>query len=148
MPRRRIISELAARPVEEIRAELADIKAEKARIDIEEQLLTQVLRLRELEADSPEAAGTVTATETSTMQRKHGNVSAGALAVVRHAEEPLRPTDVRDRLAADGVEAGMEAIRIALRRWVDRGELTKEGRYYADASKRTLLSPNGGDAEE
>jgi hypothetical protein len=147
MARRRIISELAARPVEEIRAELADIKTEKARIDIEEQLLTQVLRLRELEAGSPEAADTVTATETSTVQRKRGNVSAGALAVVRHAEEPLRPIDVRDRLAADGIEAGMEAIRIALRRWVDRGELAKDGRYYRDA-KQTLLSPNGGDAEE
>jgi hypothetical protein len=135
MPKRRIISELAAMPVDEVRAELEAVQAEKVKLEMEEQLLSQMLRLREWGSNGvPGATETVAALEAGAPGHKKQNVSANVLAIVEQADRPLLPADVRDRLATNGVDAEPNAIRVALRRWVDRKRLEKRGRHYAPAS--------------
>jgi hypothetical protein len=156
MTTRRIIADLASMPVAEIEAELDGVRSERravgskldslqaqdAKLEMEEQLLAQMLRLRQWKADGvPGAAQAVAAAEASAPQRKAENLSANVLAVVRQARQPVLPADVRDRLAADGVNADLNAIRVALRRWAERGQLVKHDRFYVDGSASTLLSP-------
>jgi hypothetical protein len=150
MARRRIISDIAAMPVDEIKAELDAVQTEKTKLEMEEQLLAQMLRLREWESTGVHGAPeTVAVTQAAAPERQRENVSANVLSLVRQAQEPLLPADVRDRLATQGIDADLNAVRVALRRWVDRGELGKRDRYYIDANAAyTLLSPNGGDTEE
>ncbi|HEX5146558.1 MAG TPA: hypothetical protein VFV85_06015 [Conexibacter sp.] len=59
------------------------------------------------------------------------SISGGALSIVRQGEGlPVTPRRVRERLAELGLAADERVIRTALRRWVARGMLVKDGRAY------------------
>jgi hypothetical protein len=104
---------------------------------MEEQLLTQTLRLRRAEKDgAPGAGATVAGLWRETPGKKQESLSANVLSIVRQADEPLLPADVQERLGREGIRADPSAVRVALRRWVERDQLVKEGRYYRDLDDR------------
>lgn len=124
---------------------LEELRATDTRLEIEEQLLAQMLRLRQWEADGVAgAAETMEAINAAAPVRKRENLSANVLSIVRQAERPLLPSDVRQRLADRGVQADSSAIRVALRRWAERGELVRRGRAYeSDRSGGSTSSAPG-----
>jgi hypothetical protein len=154
---RHIIQEIAAMPRAEIESELADAQQQKRDLDeqinaltaeresvlMEEQLLAQVLRLHQWSDQG--IAGAREALEVnaaSAPEAKRANVSANILSLVRQADgASLSPKDVLDGLARHGIQSDLNAVRVALRRWSDRGEILKEGSTYRVPSTPTSLIP-------
>lgn len=156
---RRIISDVASMPAAAIERELSQVqeerrslrskleslRADETRLEMEEQVLAQMLRLRQWEADGvPGAANTVNALTKAAPQARRANLSANVLSTVQQAGVPLTPSDVQRRLDDNGIHADLNAVRVALRRWVERERLVKHDRHYVSRD----LSPSffGGEA--
>jgi len=127
-------------PREDVEAELEQVREERTRLDMEEALLGQVLRMHQFAATgisgSQEALDQLSA---AAPQRVDQNLSANVLALVKQAQgHPLSPSDVRDLLADRGVHAELSAIRVALRRWAERNQIAKEGHVYRALARDSL----------
>jgi hypothetical protein len=134
-----------------LRNRIEELRATDTRLELEEQLLAQMLRLRQWETDGVVgAAETLQAINAAAPVRKRENLSANVLSIVRQAERPLLPSDVRQRLADRGVQADSSAIRVALRRWAERGQLVRRGRAYEtdDSGGSTSRAPSSARTEE
>ncbi len=130
--KRHILAELAAMPQEDVESELEQVREEKARLDMEEALLGQVLRMRQFAqtgiAGSQEIIEELAAAAPEQVEQ---NLSANVLTLVKQAQgHPLSPSDVRELLADRGVHADLSAIRLALRRWAERNQIIKDGHVY------------------
>jgi hypothetical protein len=128
---RNIISELASKSREDVEAEIDQIRDEIQRLELEEQLLTAVLRL----LDSSNGASVAAPPESPAprkAKRERGAVSEGVLAVVQsNPGRSMSPAAVQRELAETfGTEADLNGIRVALRRWADRGAIKKDGTVY------------------
>lgn len=162
MARRRILADLTELSPQELKQELAAVQrdrqeiveklnglqAESARLLMEEQVLAQMLRLHGWAEDgTPGGRQTLDAVRAAAPAAREKSLSANVLAVVRQAQQPLLPSEIQERLSNVGVEADLSAIRVALRRWRDRGALVKQGdRAYLDADAFKALSvPRGTD---
>jgi len=130
--KRHILAELAAMPQADVEAELEQVREEKARLDMEEALLGQVLRIRQFASTGlPGSQETLDGLAASAPQQLERNLSANVLTIVRQAQgHDLSPANVRELLADRGVHADLGAIRVALRRWAERNQIIKDGHVY------------------
>ena len=119
-------------PREDVEAELEQVRLEKTRLEMEEQLLSQVLMIHQWDDNgTPGARDTLDAAAAAAPAEKRANVSANVLTVVRNARgAALSPANVQELLIDRGVHADLNAIRVALRRWSDRNQIIKEGHVY------------------
>lgn len=132
----RIIDELIARDPDRVRADLEAIQREKAALEAEETLLNQVLAIQGMRNGDDKQASADLATPDAVYQVKRSrqgpSISAEVLNVMRaDAGTWLTYNDVHERLRARDVHASRNAMRVALRRWVERNELEhdSEGRF-------------------
>jgi hypothetical protein len=147
---RHILAELAAMDQEDVEAELEQVRQEKASLEMEEQLLGQVLRMRQFAqqrlAGSQEALDGLAAAAPILREQ---NLSANVLAIVQQASgHELSPQEVQELLADRGVQADANAIRVALRRWAERNRIIKNGHHYRalgrdSVSRRSVSEPPG-----
>jgi hypothetical protein len=130
--KRHILAELAAMPQEDVEAELEQVREEKTRLEMEEQLLAQVLRMRQFaQSGIGETQRTLDALAATAPEQRQANISANVLAIVRQAQgSDLSPSDVQELLVDRGVHADLSAIRVALRRWAERNQIIKDGHVY------------------
>jgi hypothetical protein len=116
----------------DIEAEIEDIRAEKARLEMQEQLLGQALRMLQFAQVGP--AGTreaVARLAASAPEQRQQNISANILTIVKQAGgTELSPTQIQEILAAYNIHADLSAIRQALRRWAERHMILKNGHRY------------------
>jgi hypothetical protein len=148
-PYLRIIEELSSLPVAQLRAELTETQANiaRARSDLdelnrrlriweaEEQVLAQMLRFRQWHEDGVPGTGvTLQALQQGAAVAREQTISANVLSVVRQSPTPVSPAEVRERLAQAGVDADPSSIRGALRRWVAKDMLIKNGTCYERVS--------------
>jgi hypothetical protein len=153
-PSTKTIEEISALPPAQVKADLDAIQAakravearraalaaqlqqatdEETRLTRDEQLLSLVLRMhRDAFNGVPNAADILSAQAAAAPLARERNISANVLAIVRQARGmAVQPSYVLERLADVGIEeADAKVVRTALRRWVARGELLKEGRGY------------------
>ncbi len=133
-PPRRILAELVAMDPADLEAELEDVRAQKVRLEMQEQLLAQALRMLQFAQTGPPGAreGVESLAAKAPVLREQ-NLSANVLAIVRQAQgNELSPADIQEVLADFNVHADLSAIRQALRRWADRHQVIKNGhRYHA-----------------
>jgi len=132
VPPRRILAELVALEPADLEAELEDVRAEKVRLEMQEQLLAQALRMLQFAQTGPAGAGEgVEALAARAPALREQNLSENVLAIVRQAQgEALSPGDIQEVLADFNVQADVSAIRQALRRWADRHQIIKNGHRY------------------
>ncbi len=130
--KRHILAELAAMPQEDVEAELEQVREEKARLDMEEALLGQVLRMRQFaQTGIAGSQDIIKELAAAAPQQVEQNLSANVLTLVKQAQgHPLSPADVRELLADRGVYADLSAVRLALRRWAERNQIMKDGHVY------------------
>ena len=143
VPREDVEADLTAAQAEEsIEAQIATLSADLERIKAEEGLLSQLLIFHATaELKFP---GTTTVRLTAgpvPAAPKRGDISANALNIVQQAGgRPVSPAEVRKRLLELGIQADSNAIRVALRRWSQRGDIVKEGFVYrGNTSEETLI---------
>jgi predicted HTH domain antitoxin len=141
--RRHILAELAAMPKEDVEAELEQVREEKASLEMEEQLLGQVLRIRQFaESGISGSQETLDDLGAAAPELRERNISANVLAIVQQARgAELSPRDVQEVLADRGVQADLGAIRNALRRWAGRNRILKNGHVYR-ALARDVVAPH------
>ncbi len=118
----------------DIEAELDQVRADKARLEMQEQLLAQALRMLQFAQIGP--AGAREAVEqlaASAPEARQQNISANVLTIVRQAEgAELSPGEIQEILSDYNIHADLSAIRQALRRWAERHMIIKNGhRYHA-----------------
>lgn len=154
---RHIIQEITELLPEQIEADLRATKHEEAnvqeqidrltddldRLRLEADLLAQALRLRQSDEATPKgtktSAGNSATALTPVSRLKRGSISKGILAVVRDARgAAVSPQDVGEALERTGIAADQNAVRVALRRWADRGAIVKEGRLYRSSENEPL----------
>ncbi len=133
----------------DLEAELEDVRAEKVRLEMQEQLLAQALRMLQFAQTGPAGAREgVEALAARAPILREQNLSENVLAIVRQAQgEALSPGDIQEVLADFNVQADVSTIRQALRRWADRHQIIKSGhRYQARAGdvikEQTRLAGN------
>jgi DNA-binding transcriptional ArsR family regulator len=115
--------------------ELQRAQAEVSRLSVEAQLIDAALaKLRR-----------------SKQSAVRGNVTGETvLAAVERIEPPFSPADVRDKLAANGLETSLNNVRNHLNRLVERGALEKaeDGGYYVRARGPDMdFTPAGSDED-
>lgn len=93
--------------------------AEKAKLEIQEQLLAQALRMLQFaEIGPPGTKEGVEQLAASAPEQRQQNISANILTIVRQAEgAELSPGEIQEILADYNIHADLSAIRQALRRW-------------------------------
>jgi hypothetical protein len=130
MAHSRIIDELIARDPKSVHADLEAIKREKAALEAEEALLSQVLAIQAMrngQGKAREVADVVAdgrVFEVKGRHREGPSTSAIVLDVMReHAHTWMTYDDVYGELQKKGVVATRNAMRVALGRWVERGKL-------------------------
>jgi hypothetical protein len=119
-------------PQEDVEAELEQVREEKASLEMEEQLLGQVLRIRQFaETGIAGSKATLDALAAAAPEQREHNISANVLTIVQQARgDELSPSDVHELLADRGVRADVGAVRVALRRWAERNRIIKNGHVY------------------
>jgi hypothetical protein len=128
-----------------IRNKLGDlVKAgELVKVDVGVYALSDAVRAREGLPTGPEHSPVRPASSPP-----RGAVSQNVLEIIRaHGPERLRPAQVGQLLELRGVHADSNAIRVALRRWTDRGHVIKwdDGTYsngFSDDAP-VNIAPNG-----
>jgi len=139
----RVLAELVAMEPPDIEAELEQVRAEVARLQMQEQLLAQALRMLQFaQTGPPEAASRVRDLAAGAFEARQQNISANVLTIIRQAAgEELTPAEIQEILADFNIHADLSAIRQALRRWAERHMIIKSGHRYhalaADQVKRT-----------
>jgi hypothetical protein len=139
----RVLAELVAMEPADIEAELEQVRTEVARLQMQEQLLAQALRMLQFaKTGPPEAAEAVRDLAAGAQEARQQNISANVLTIVRQAGgEELTPAGIQEVLSDFNIHADLSAIRQALRRWADRNMITKNGHRYralaADQIRRT-----------
>jgi hypothetical protein len=144
MAEHRVLAELVAMAPADIEEELEQIRVEKARLEMQEALLAQALRMLQFAAVGPdEAREGVERLAATASERRQQNISANILTIIRQADgEELSPSEVQEILADYNIHADLSAIRQALRRWADRHQIIKDGhRYRALKRDQTSASP-------
>jgi hypothetical protein len=135
----RVLAELVAMDPADIEAELEQVRAEAARLQMQEQLLAQALRMRQFaKTGPPDAARAVRDLAAGAQEAREQNISANVLTIVRQAGgEEITPAEIQEILADFNIHADLSAIRQALRRWAERHMIIKNGhRYHALAADR------------
>ena len=128
--KRHILAELAAMPREDVEAELEQVRQEKARLDMEEALLGQVLRIHQFANTGVPGRRTLDGLAASAPEQLERNLSANVLTIVRQVGgHELSPADVQELLADRGVHADLSAIRVALRRWASETRSSRTVTY-------------------
>jgi len=139
-----VVEEICALPRKEIKADLRMVQErlriatekrerferklraatdEETRLALQSQMLSLALRLRTGATASPRIA--------PAPRPRSQTLAASTLAIVRQGDgAPVTPQQVRDRLAQLGADRSERVIRQALRRWVDQGELVRDGHAY------------------
>ncbi|HEV7527331.1 MAG TPA: hypothetical protein VGO29_00365 [Solirubrobacteraceae bacterium] len=136
-PAHRVLAELVGMQPADIEAELEDVRAEKSRLEIQEQLLAQALRMLQFaEIGPPGAREGVEQLAASAPEQRQQSISANILTIVRQADgAELSPAEIQEILADYNIHADLNAVRQALRRWAERHMILKNGhRYRAMAS--------------
>lgn len=146
MARSRIITELLGRDLGQLQEDIDSIQQEMRRLEAEEQLLRQVLAMQQLtqqEAgqESRPAATRATShgprTPTTTTGRRP-SVSGTVLELVQADPDSwMNYAQVHDALVQRGVEATRNTVRVAIRRWSERGAIEFDGQRFRAAG------PNG-----
>lgn len=128
----RVLAELVAMEPADIEAELEQVRAEKGRLQMQEQLLAQALRMLQFaQVGPPEAAEAVAALAVNAPEARQQNISANILTIVKQADgAELSPTEIQEVLADFQIHADLSAIRQALRRWAERHMIIKNGHRY------------------
>ena len=133
----RVLAELVAMDPPDIEAELEQVRAEVARLQMQEQLLAQALRMLQFaKTGPPEAVRAVRDLAAGAPEARQQNISANVLTIVKQAAgEDLTPAEIQEILADFNIHADLSAIRQALRRWAGRHMIIKNGhRYHALAA--------------
>jgi hypothetical protein len=132
MAEHRVLAELVGMPPPDIEAELEQVRAEKAKLEMQEQLLAQALRMLQFAEVGPATAREdIERLALNASEHRELNISANILTIVRQAQgTELSPGDVQQILADHNIHADLSAIRQALRRWADRHQIRKNGHRY------------------
>jgi hypothetical protein len=136
-PEHRVLAELVGMEPADIEAELEQVRAEKARLEMQEQLLAQALRMLQFADVGPLGAREgVEHLAASAQEQRQQNISANILTIIKQAEgAEMSPAEIQEVLADYNIHADLSAIRQALRRWAERHQIIKNGhRYRALAS--------------
>ena len=125
----RVLAKLVAMEPADIEAELEQVRAEAARLQMQEQLLAQALRMLQFAQTGPPAAAQgVRDIAAGAQEAREQNISANVLTIVRQAAgEELTPAEIQEILADFNIHADLSAIRQALRRWAERHMIIKNG---------------------
>ncbi len=131
-PPRRILADLVTMQPADLEEELEAVRGEKVRLEMQEQLLAQALRMLQFASTGPaEAREGIEALAASAPDLREQNLSANVLAIVQQAQgEELSPAAIQEVLADFNVHADLSSIRQALRRWADRHRIIKNGHRY------------------
>jgi hypothetical protein len=131
-PEHRVLAELVGMEPADIEAELEQVRAERARLEMQEQLLAQALRMLQFAQVGPPGARE-RVDQLAAPEARQQNISANILTIVRQAEgAELSPGEIQEILADYNIHADLSAIRQALRRWAERHMIIKNGhRYHA-----------------
>ncbi len=106
---------------------------EETRLTLQSQMLSLALRLHQhAEAGIvPGAAETLRATIAAAPRVAEQTLAANVIAIVRQAEgAPVTPQQIHARLTQLGIDRSERVIRQALRRWVEQGQLVRDGHAY------------------
>jgi hypothetical protein len=116
----------------DIEGELEQVRAEKTRLEMQEQLLAQALRMLQFAEVGPSAArASVQGLAASAPEQRQQNVSANVLTIVKQADgSELSPREIQEILADYNIHTDLSAIRQALRRWAERHMILKNGHRY------------------
>lgn len=151
MAHSRIIDELISRDPARVRADLEAIQKEKAALLAEETLLNQVLALQAMrdgkQGDAPVAADAEAVRQANGAPAR--GISTAVLDIVRSAAPVWLSYDaVYERLRERNIKATRNAMRVALRRWVERGELeiNPNGEFRAVTPLIQRLIAEGGNS--
>jgi len=139
-PEHRVLAELVGMEPADIEAELEQVRADKARLEMQEQLLAQALRMLQFAQVGPASAReAVEQLAGSAPEARQQNISANILTIIRQAEgSELSPSEIQEILSDYNIHADLSTIRQALRRWAERHMIRKNGhRYHALARDQT-----------
>jgi hypothetical protein len=116
----------------DLEEELEQVRLEKARLEMQEQLLGQALRMLQFAQTGPSGAREgVEALAAAAPEIRQQNISANVLTIVKQAQgAEMSPGEIQEVLADFNVHADLSAIRQALRRWDDRHQIIKNGHRY------------------
>jgi hypothetical protein len=131
-PENRVLAELVGMDPADIEEELTQVRADKTRLEMQEQLLAQALRMLQFaEIGPPGARESVQHLAASAPEQRQQNISANILTIVRQAGgAELSPGEIQEILADYNIHADLSAIRQALRRWAERHMILKNGHRY------------------
>lgn len=144
MAEHRVLAELVGMAPADVEAELEQVRGEKAKLEMQEQLLAQALRILQFAKIGPAAAREdIERLAASAPEHREQNISANILTIVRQAGgTELAPGEIQQILADHNIHADLSAIRQALRRWADRHQIRKNGhRYRAFIDDEAAVAP-------
>jgi hypothetical protein len=143
MAEHRVLAELVGMDPADIEAELDQVRAEKTRLEMQEQLLAQALRMLQFAEIGPAGAREdVKRLAASAPEQRTQNLSANILTIVQQAQgTELSPGEIQEILADYSIHADLSAIRQALRRWADRHQILKNGHRYRSLSSSDEADP-------
>jgi hypothetical protein len=143
-PEHRVLAELVGMEPADIEAELEQVRAEKARLEMQEQLLAQALRMLQFaQVGPPGARERVDQLAAAAPEARQQNISANILTIVRQAEgAELSPGEIQEILADYNIHADLSAIRQALRRWAERHMIIKNGHRYHALARDQVSRPS------
>ncbi len=146
VPSLKAVEEICAQPRKDVKADLRAVQArlsvvttkrerfarklqatteEETRLTLQAQMLSLALRLHQGGGKAPPA--TVAAAPRVAEQ----TLAANVVTIVRQAQgAPVTPQQVHARLAQLRIDRSERVVRQALRRWVDRGVLVRDGHAY------------------
>jgi hypothetical protein len=143
MAEHRVLAELVGMGPADIEAELNQVRAERTRLEMQEQLLAQALRMLQFAEIGPAGAREgVKRLAASAPEQHTQNLSANILTIVQQAQgTELSPGEIQEILADYSIHADLSAIRQALRRWADRHQIFKNGHRYRSFSSSDEADP-------
>jgi hypothetical protein len=145
-------------PVEQVQADLRRVRAERARLAKEQELLEQLLALHGAADESTNDLSKALSQATAAVGSAIGDKQVVAPAGTRRAaiqqimsEQPERewsPAEIIKALKERGSDAKPEGVRVLIRRMVERGQLERPGygTYRLpskDESRQTALDDGG-----
>ena len=144
VPEHRVLAELVGMEPADIEAELEQVRAERARLEMQEQLLAQALRMLQFaKVGPPGAREGIDQLVAAAPEARQQNISANILTIVRQAEgAELSPGEIQEILADYNIHADLSAIRQALRRWAERHMIIKNGHRYHALARDQVSRPS------
>jgi uncharacterized membrane protein len=155
--RSEIITELLGRDLGRLQEDIDSIQQEMRRLEAEEQLLRQVLAMQKLTQQDSEQQSRPVATRATSPKPAPPTASTGSRPSVSGTVLEVVQADpgtwmnyaqAHEALSRRGVKATRNTVRVAIRRWAERGALEFDGQRFRASPNAAASNPfMGGEGE-